>query len=199
MRTCSVEGCNNKHYCKGYCCRHYNQIRRCGHILERSQRDANEIIEHEDYAEIVVYNKQNEETAKVLIDLEYVDLVKKYKWSLANGGYVHNPKVSYLHRFIMNPPENMVVDHINHNKLDNRKCNLRICTQHQNNMNSGKRKNLSGVTGVHWCRTNNKWVAQIRINGKGHTLGYFNTIEEAIEARRQAEIEYFGEFAPDRE
>lgn len=198
-KTCTVENCNGKHMAKGYCCKHYNQIRKYGHILERTIHDPNEIIEHEDYAEIVLYDKQCNEVARALIDLEHVDSVKKYKWRLKEG-YVFNDKVgASLHRFLMNPPKDMVVDHINHNRLDNRICNLRICTQHENCLNKSIQcNNISGIAGVSKTRWNT-WQAQIQINGELLYLGCFSTLEEAAEVRRQAEIEYFGEFAPNRE
>ena len=159
----------------------------------------NEIIEYEDYAEIILYDKNGNEKARALIDIEYVDLIKKYKW-YSSHDYVHNDEVGRLHRYIMNPPENMVVDHINRNPLDNRICNLRICTQHENSMNQSIRcTNKSGATGVLWDKNRNKWRAYIIVNGKQIYLGRFNTKEEAIEARLQAEIEYFGEFAPSTE
>ena len=79
----------------------------------------------------------------------------------------------------------MEVDHINHNKLDNRKSNLRICTHQQNCMNVS-----DNVKGIHYDKSRNKWMAHI----KGKNLGRFNTKEEAIEARKQAEMDYFGEY-----
>lgn len=197
-RVCSVEGCNNKHTAKGYCDKHYRQYKKYGKT-QRTVYDSNEIIEYDDYAELVLYDKHNNEVARAIIDLEYVDVVKQYKWHL-NTGYVHNSKVGLLHRLIMNPDEDMVVDHINHNRLDNRISNLRICTSLQNNMNSGKRcDNISGITGVTWYKDSNKWVAYIRVNGKRKNLGYYKTLEEAKKARRQAEIDYYGEFSPNRE
>ena len=199
MRTCSVEGCNGKHVGKGYCNKHYKQYKRLGYILERTKFDKNEIVEYEDYAEIVLYDKQHNEVARAIIDLECVDSVKKHKWCIRDDNYAYNDKVGRLHRYIMNPPEGMVVDHINHNRLDNRRENLRICSPQENSMNAGKRHNSSGIMGVSWDKENNKWKAQIRINGRNKNLGRFNTIEEAAEARRQAEIEYFGEFAPTKE
>ena len=65
-KKCTVEGCNNKHHAKGYCSRHYQQYKRCGCInhVGRSEKDLNEIIEHDDYAEIILYNKQCEEIAE---------------------------------------------------------------------------------------------------------------------------------------
>ena len=92
-----------------------------------------------------------------------------------------------LHRFLMNPSDDMVVDHINHNRLDNRKQNLRLCTQGENLRNKK-------VKGVAFDKRRNKWYARIMINRKNLHLGSFDTKEEAIEARKQAEIEYFGEY-----
>lgn len=198
-KKCSVEGCENKHYGKGYCVKHYTQLRRYGHILERTKFDSNEIIEYEDYAEIVLYNKKCEEIARAIIDLEYVDSVKKYKWYLSHG-YARNDEVGFLHRYIINPPDELVIDHINRNPLDNRCDNLRICTQQENQFNHSIHcNNTSGTTGIYLRESTNKWIAQIHINGGTKYLGVYNTKEEAAEARRQAEIEYFGEFAPTRE
>lgn len=199
-KKCSVEGCNNKYRCKGYCNRHYKQFRKHGRILDIIQHDSNEIIEYEDYAEIVLYGKDGNEVARTMIDLEYVDIVKDYKWYLTKDGYAYNSEVGRLHRFLTKPTGDLVIDHINHNRLDNRVSNLRICTRQQNNFNTETRcDNSSGITGVYWVKRNNRWVAQITINGKLKHIGYYNTKEEAAEARRQAEIEYFGEFAPTRE
>ncbi|WP_252233758.1 HNH endonuclease [Clostridium sp. ZS1] len=79
-----------------------------------------------------------------------------------------------MHRFIMNPPSNKLIDHINGNKLDNRKCNLRIVNKSQNAMNSKKPKNnTSGVKGVYWDKRSKKWEASIQVNMKKKSLGYF--------------------------
>ena len=196
-KTCSVDNCNNKHYSKGYCKKHYQQLKRYGHVLERTTHDKNEMIDCGDYAEMILYNNKGEEVARTLIDLECIDLVKKYKWYLTNHGYVINDKVGQLHRLLMNPGEDLVVDHINRDRLDNRRENLRICTIQQNSMNKSVQcNNISGTQGVCWCKDNKIWLAYIGINGKRIHLGCFKTKKEAVEARRLAEIEYFGEFAP---
>lgn len=196
MKKCSVEGCNCKVHAKGYCNKHYRQYKRHGEILERTIYDSNEIIEYDDYAEVVLYNKQGEEVAKTLIDLEDIDKIKGYKWYLDNHGYTTNNKNNIrLHRFVMDCPEDMIVDHINHNTLDNRKSNLRICTQQQNCMNKSiQSNNNSGVVGVYWDKIRNKWCADIRFNRNRIFLGRFNTKKEAIEVRKQAEIDLFGEY-----
>lgn len=200
MKLCCVEGCNGKHHAKGYCSKHYKQIIRYGCIKERTLKDSNEIIEYEDYAEIVLYDINNEECARAIIDLEDVKKVKGYKWAYSYG-YARNAKKRVLlHRLIINCPDDMVVDHINRNPLDNRKENLRICTQQQNSMNrSVQSNNTSGVVGVTWDKSRNKWMAQIKINQKHKTLGHYENIEDAIEARKQAEILYFGDYRNNNE
>ena len=199
-KICKVEGCEKKHYCKGYCSKHYQQFKKYGCIPERTPRDPNEIVEYDDYAEMVLYNQRSEEVGRAIIDLECVDLVKDYKWYLDSENYVINSEVGKLHRFLMNAPKGMVIDHKNRNPLDNRLDNLRHCTVQQNSMNrSIQCNNTSGVTGVYWSKTYNKWIATIKINGKRKHLGYFKEKEDAIEARRQAEIVYFGEYNPNTE
>ena len=189
MKKWTVEGCDNKHYAKGYCEKHYTQIRRYGRIFN-TDFDTNEIIEYEDHAEIILCNKQRNEVARAIIDIECIDLIKQYKWHLRTDGYVSTGNNVYLHRFLMNPPDNMEIDHINRNKLDNRRENLRICTQQQNLQNKGiPTDNTSGYTGVY--KRNNKWCARININKKQINLGTFNTFEEAKHARILAEIVYF--------
>ena len=196
MKKCKVCG-KNEVKAKGMCEKHYQQYRKYGYCLDnnpRTKQDLNEIIEHEDYAEIVLYDKNCEEVARALIDLDDVDKVKNYRWGLTKG-YVLNKSIKELHRFIADCPDDMIVDHINHNKLDNRKENLRICTKSQNAMNVKKRKNnTSGATGVYWDKIRSKWYAQIWINARCTNLGYFGSKEEAIQARKNAEIEYFGEY-----
>lgn len=185
MKKCKVEGCNCKHHAKGYCSKHYTQVRRYGKVLNRTKYDPNEIIEYEDYAEVILYNEECEEVGRTLIDLDDVERVKKYKWFFSGHGYVVNSEYVKLHRFITNCPKSMEVDHINHNKLDNRKSNLRICTHKQNCMNVS-----DNVKGIHYDKSRNKWMAYI----KGKNLGRFDTKEEAIKVRKQAEIDYFGEY-----
>lgn len=94
-----------------------------------------------------------------------------------------------LHRYLLNPPSNMTVDHINRNPLDNRRCNLRICTQFENNQN--QKSNTSGKVGVSYIKTENKWLAFIKVNGKQIRLGRFKNYNDAVNARLQAEKKYF--------
>ena len=193
MRICKVDGCNGKHYCKGYCQRHYRQYKKYGHILERTQFNKNEIVIYKDYAEIVLYNKQCEEVGRALIDIEDVDKVSKYKWKLDNKGYVRNNKVGLLHRYLMDPSNDEAIDHKNGNKFDNRRCNLRVCTIQNNNMNKSKiKKNCSSkYKGCCWHKRDRKWYVQI----KGKHIGLYESEEEGAIAYDKAAIKYFGEFA----
>lgn len=97
-----------------------------------------------------------------------------------------------MHRFIMNFPKGKYVDHINHNTLDNRKCNLRICNN-ADNIRNGKIRtnNKSGHTGVSLNKTKTKWEANIKVNYKSIYLGVYSNIEDAIKARKEAEKKYF--------
>lgn len=149
-----------------------------------------------------------------LISIEDFDLVNKYYWRLSRdnywiGQYTDNEghrKNIRLHTIIMEHmykkiiPNNKVVDHINQNRSDNRRNNLRICSPEENTRNSGLQKNnTSGITGVTFCKDRNKWRVSICHNSKWINLGYFNTKEEAIKIRLKAELKYYGtEFAPQR-
>jgi len=134
---------------------------------------------------------------------DYEEFVDGYRFCLNSGGYViysgakdglHN---KFLHRIIMDDPEDLVVDHINRNRLDNRRENLRIVSQQENGMNlSMSKRNKSGVAGVHWNKTRDKWQAQISYKYKHIFLGYFEKLEDATKTRKDAEMKYFGEFKP---
>lgn len=129
-----------------------------------------------------------------IVDLDKLDLVKKYYWSVNPRGYVRNSKYHLqLHRYLMKAEEGEIVDHINHNPKDNRIENLRICTQVENMRNARRYKsNTSGRTGVYKC--GKKWKAIITVNKIGEHLGVFDTFDEAVKARENAEAKYYREF-----
>lgn len=138
---------------------------------------------------------------RFLFDKEDFEKIKKYYWYPAHGyiasvGDDYKAKRIYMHRFIVDCPDDMVVDHINHDISDNRKCNLRICLKAENNRNvTITSQNSSGVRGVNLNNKKNRWVARITYQGKIINLGSFIHKEDAIKARKEAEILYFGEFA----
>lgn len=138
-------------------------------------------------------------------DKEDYDLIKDYCWYINDRGYVATNipcekgqwKIT-MHRLIMDVLDNsdMVVDHIYHNKYDNRKSQLRIVNSQQNAFNHSKLlNNTSGDNGVYWHKKHQKWEALIGYNNKIIYLGLFENKEDAIQARREAEEKYFGEYA----
>jgi hypothetical protein len=144
-------------------------------------------------------------TGYVIIDDEDFEKVSKYNWCLAKRG-IHNyaksyspgKKLTYLHRFIFNPPNGKLIDHINRNGLDNRKENLRLCTHAENRCNRGKTiENSTGYKGVYRSYTKiERWVARISCgNIKSKDLGSFKTKREAAIAYNLAAKKYHGEFA----
>ena len=103
-------------------------------------------------------------------------------------------KTIYLHRVIMNPPDGMVVDHINGDGLDNRRQNLRICTQRDNVKNRKQNRNKALYKGVS-MRSNGLYRARITNYGVSFSLGDFDTAEKAAEAYNKAALIKFGAFA----
>lgn len=130
-------------------------------------------------------------------DVDDYEKVSMWSWSVDPRGYLAatvNKKHMTLHTLIMDTPKGYVIDHINGDKLDNRKSNLRICTQHQNSMNTKETKNRKLPKGISLTK-HGRYRARIMFNRKEIRLGNFIKLDDAIEARKKAELKYFGEFA----
>ncbi len=131
-----------------------------------------------------------------LVDDEDFERVNQFNWVFegryASRKYMVNYKSTkiYLHRFILNAPKGICIDHKDGNRLNCQKSNLRFANKSQNAMN----RSVSGIT---WVKTLNKWRAQIKLNYKNIFLGQFLLKEDAIIARKEAEKNYFKEFAYD--
>lgn len=139
-------------------------------------------------------------------DTKDYDKIKDYCWHKNDKGYIisgpHKPhgKTIYLHRLVTDCSKGFFVDHIHGEKTryDNRNSNLRICTHAENKRNVNiQSNNTSGVTGVTYDKTNCKWLAFIILNQKQIHLGRFNSFEDAVKARKEAENKYFGEYSYD--
>ena len=139
-----------------------------------------------------------------LVDDDDYSYLSKHKWNVTPHGYVQRfdyseyPKRSTvtMHRLIMGNPVESQIDHINGDKLDNRKENLRIANRNQNAWNVGKHSNnKSGLKGVYFHKATGKWASSIRANGKRKHLGLFDTKEGAYEAYCRKAVELHGEFA----
>lgn len=136
------------------------------------------------------------------IDEEDIGQVSGRKWKIVQkkGGKPYVCRTGkgtiYLHRVLMDAPRGKIVDHIDGNSLNNRRSNLRLATVSENAMNRGRTKrNRTGYKGVSFHRGNGRWRARIQREGKEHTLGYFDTPEEAFAAYRGAAKILHGEFA----
>lgn len=133
-----------------------------------------------------------------IVDDELFNYLNQWKWSYHAGYAVRSqyirgkrsPKTILMHRIVNESKKGFDTDHINRNKLDNRKENLRTVTSLENHTNMGDFKhNSSGNKGVHWDKSRNKWMAFIVSNYKFINLGRFTHKEEAVNARQQAERE----------
>jgi len=101
-----------------------------------------------------------------------------------------------MHREIIDAKTGEFVDHINHDTLDNRKENLRVCSSGQNSANRRRRvDNTSGFKGVSWHYGICKWRSRLMVNSKPLHIGYFQTANEAAIAYDKAAFEHYGEFA----
>ena len=144
-----------------------------------------------------------------LVDDEDFHELSKYKWHVRTGrNTLYAERYSpvkdrvgqqvMMHRQIMSPPREMQIDHINHNGLDNRRRNLRICTNTENQQNSLPRKSSSSSSkykGVHRRRGAKKWTARIRTGVRQERVGAFLSEVDAAKAYDKAAIELHGEFA----
>lgn len=174
---------------KTVCCKHYSQFKKFGYFRDnspRTQRDKNEIVVQGKIAYIYLYDKFYNIIDKAIIDKTDIKKVQNIKWRKNCNGYaINNSNTNeFMHRRILDT--NTMVDHINGNRLDNRKCNLRITDKSTNQMN---------VKYKGYYFINKKWIAKIKINQKQIHLGSFNYEEEAKYARWYAEQILFKEFA----
>ena len=143
----------------------------------------------EDYVEM--YDASGK---RFLIDLSDLEYCQQYYWRVNDQNYVvrnDKGKRIRLTRDLLKPSRNEVVDHINHDTLDNRRSNLRIATYSQNNANTRPKGNSTGITGIYW--EHNGYV--VRINQL--YLGRYSTLKEAVKIRKQAEMQYHAEYAYD--
>lgn len=150
----------------------------CGCIV----RSPNEFEIKDKYVIIKIKDKE------AFVDIEDYEKIKHLRFHLSNKGYAINNFVGMMHRFIIGKiPKNMQIDHINHNKLDNRRENLRICTNQENARNKK-------CKGYGYNKNRSKWVVRIGLNGKSIYLGSYKKEEDAIRVRKEAEEKYFGDF-----
>lgn len=146
---------------------------------------------------------------RTLVDEDIAEILGQFKWlaqTTSNGVYAARAdyrsgrRYVLLHREITACPPDLVVDHINHDTLDNRRCNLRVCQPFQNAANTRKQlgtklSRFKGVAFVPYLNRKNPWMAFINLRGKRRYLGYWPDEETAARVRDDAAIQLHGAFA----
>lgn len=138
---------------------------------------------------------------QVKVDADDFEYLNQWKWHLSSGGYAvrsidgGNRKV-LMHRVVAGTPEDMHTDHINRDKKDNRKSNLRVCTHAENMRNRSPHKpyklykrrdstpDPDSSTGVNWVRTKGRWQVRLQINRVRKVYGYYDTKSQALAAKK---------------
>lgn len=173
------------------CRRHYLQNYRHGKMF-KTIYEPNDIENRGCHAVIITRDKSGNKTGELMVDLEAVEEVSKFKW-YSRKGYGRttstNPR-TFLHQMLVGRvDEGFEVDHIDGNPSNNRAANLRVVTHKVNagNMRKGQRRGVK-VT------PNGKFASHITHHYRCYHLGTFNTFDEAKAARRVAELKYFGEY-----
>lgn len=135
----------------------------------------------------------------ILVDDQDFNFLAQFTWTVRISKKLKyavtaiDGKLVRLHRLLLNPPKHLVVDHINNNGLDNRRKNLRVCTQKHNCRNQNPR--IGNLKGVSFCARVNKYRAYIGVNYTQKHLGYFKTKSQAALAYNTAAKKYFGVYA----
>jgi hypothetical protein len=163
------------------------------------------IADYGDYLEIDISTKSHP-TAVMLVDKDVWDAhdgSRAYACACGKDKYIHarfcgNRVQIPFHNSVIAKVDGMEIDHIKHGTMqlvDNRRSNLRLATHSQNNMNRSAQSNGIGIPGVVWSKRRGKWQTRITVDGEVKDLGFYDNIDFAVGARKQAEREYFGEFS----
>ncbi len=204
--VCGVPGCGRTdRIVRGFCDRHYQQLskKHLDPMGTATRNDPNEIVCREGYAELICRKKEGgEESGRILVSQGDLRLVLWAKWHVATNGYAAttvitggSKKLVLMHRYILGLSDDAglrrthEVDHVNHNRLDNRRENLRVVTQQENLWNRGLVKPNGLRLGVTKMKDNQKythrpWKAALSY-GDNVKYAFFATYEEAV-AQREA-------------
>jgi len=207
-KKCSVDSCVDYVLAREYCKKHYSRYRSGADPESPSPIDKRPAIIKDDHALLLLGPEAKDGYA--IIDLEDADRLSQFNWFVAHdypsrsislGRNEAGKKINYqqrLHREVMGlkPYDDRNVDHINHNKLDNRKNNLRFCSPLENSRNKPLTVlNKSGYKGVSWKAPNHKWCVQIQTGFNVQHIGLFDNEHEAAWVYNQFAEQIFGEFA----
>lgn len=184
-----VESYHGVYYCK----KHYLQYMRHGRCFDRTIYDPNDYEVNGDTSKIFMYDRYGNRVGEALVDTEDLSKCLEFKWHLKKSRKtdyaittINERKKVFMHRLVLGYREGLDVDHINGNGLDNRKCNLRICSHSKNIANQHKR--TAGIFKV----PSGRYRASICHNYKTIYIGTYDTEDKAIEARKAKELELLG-------
>lgn len=204
---CSVDGCDRDAVgMRDWCSKHWRLVQQYGTPASPNRPKPDKTwLESLDVPAgsqaVPVLISRAEGFTYALVDTADYDDVVRWRWYRVANGYASRHGKDgrkYMHRYLMQTPQGMDTDHINRNKLDNRRSNLRIVDRSTNNFNTPPSKaNTSGVKGVGWFKPAGLWRAYIKHQSepKRIELGYFKTFEEAVAARQSAEERLIGKCA----
>ena len=179
-RICEVTSCSTPYFARGFCEKHYIRLRVSGNPFSIISRDPREGEKYRDHYKIPLGLGAKQGFTQVDLEDSYLDI---YKWRMGNRGYVVarvKGREVLIHRLINKTSKGFSTDHINRNKLDNRRANLRTCTISENALNASVRPSKTGLRNV--FKIYNKYRALYELDGKQVYLGYFRTADEAHRA-----------------
>lgn len=177
----------------------------CGHV--HSQKSLKRLAVFDSMKNIPVKIPNLKASKRALVDDEDLELLSGYKWFIRNGYAVRSEylgvidgkskcRYSPMHRIVMKAEKGQTVDHVNGDRLDNRRQNLRFVDMRQNSWNRCVASNSTyGYKGVSFNKKNKRFYCRIVHQGKRYRFGYFLTAEEAAETYKKKELEFWGEFA----
>lgn len=203
---CGSDNQVNKYKGEPYCKKHWNHMIRYSEVVEKTIYDKNDYIFEENIVKIVLRDKKQNIIDYCIIDKDNYNKIKKYKWYKSHGycvtkGIIKDNGIR-IHNIIMDNLDyidEIIYDHQDKDKMNNRKDNLRLVTNQENSMNMGKKvTNTSGVTGVHQYNQDleSKWDTFITYKYKPIWLGRYLNFDEAVIARLEGEAKYFKEYSP---
>jgi hypothetical protein len=154
-------------------------------------RRPNPTVSNDQEGWIILVDSKGREKARTVLDKTDFEVVLRSKWTLHTAGYViglTSPSARgmkdehrvYLHRWLLDAPDGMVVDHIDGDRLNNRRSNLRLLTLQESPQNQMSNNKTSGHRGVYFDSRTGRWRAGVQLNGKSHKSPRFDRMEDAV-------------------